>query len=86
MKKFHSTYFLNVLEDIKQFYLLVCFRINGLETLFKGNHVKALSNMSNCEKLVLYISEKLQNIAAFALLFCFSVTKQSLENGFGFPQ
>ena len=39
-----------------------------------------------CENLFLYFSEKVQKIAAFAVLFCFSVTKQSFENGFGFPQ
>ena len=41
--------------------------------------------MSNCEHLILYFSEKVQKIAAFALLFWVSVTKQSIENGFGFP-
>ena len=35
--------------------------------------------MSNCENLVLYFSEKVQKIAAIAMLVCFSVTKQSLE-------
>ena len=41
---------------------------------------------SNCENLVLYFSEKVQKIAAFAMLFWFSVTKQSFENGFGSPK
>ena len=36
--------------------------------------------------MVLYFSEKVQIIVAFAMLFWFSVTKQSFENGFGFPQ
>ena len=42
--------------------------------------------MSNFENLVLYFSEKVQKIAAFAMLFWFSVTKQSFEKGFGLPQ
>ena len=51
-----------------------------LETSLKGDNVKV-----NCEKMDLYFSEKVQIIAAFAMLFWFSVTKQSLENVFGFP-
>ena len=77
---------LNVLEGIKQFYLLMWFKKTQLETSFKGDNVKALVKTSNCEKLVLYFSEKVQKIAAFTMLFWFSVTKQSFENGFGFPQ
>ena len=76
---------LKVLESIKQFYLLMWFKKTRLETPFKGDNVKALVKTSNCENLVLYFSEKVQKIAAFAVLFCFSVTKQSLENSFGFP-
>ena len=76
----------NVLEGIKQFYLLLWFKKTRLETQFKGDNVKALVKTSNCENLVLYFSEKLQKIAAFAMLFWFSVTKQSFENGFCFPQ
>ena len=76
-----------VLEGIKQFYLLMSFKKKRLETPFKGDGVKALIKPSNCKNLVLYFSEKVQKIAAFAMLFfLFSVTKQSLENGFGFPQ
>ena len=77
---------LNVLEDIKQFYLLMWFKKKQLETPFDGDDVKALIKTSNCENLVLYFSEKVQKIAAFAILFWFLVTKQSLENGFGFLQ
>ena len=76
----------NVLKGIKQVYLLMWFKKTRLETLFKGDNVNALVKTSNCENLVLYFSEKVQKIAAFAPLFWFSVTKQSLENGFGFPQ
>ena len=67
---------LNVLGGIKQFYLLMWFKETRLETPFKGDNVKALVKTSNCENLVLYFSEKVQKIAAFAMLFGFSVTKQ----------
>ena len=77
---------LNVLEGIKQFYLLMWFKKTRLETPFKADSVKALAKTSNCENLVLYFSEKVQKTAAFAMLFWFSVTKQSFENGFDFPQ
>ena len=77
---------LNVLEGIEQFYLLMWFKKTRLETPFKGDNVITLVKTSNCENLVLYFSEKVQKIAAFAMLFWFSVTKQSFENGLGFPQ
>ena len=57
-----------------------------IETPFKGDNVNALIKTSYCEKLVLYFSEKVQKIAAFAMLFWFSVTKQSFENVFCFPR
>ena len=66
---------LKVLEDIKQFYLLMWSRKNRFETPIKGDHVKALLKTSTCENLVLYFSVKLQKIEAFAMLFGFSVTK-----------
>ena len=77
---------LNVLEGIIQFYLSRWFKKKRLETPFKGDNVTALIKTSNCENLVLYFSEKSQKIAAFAMLLWFSVTKQLLENVFGFPQ
>ena len=77
---------LNVLEGIKQFYLLMWFKRTRLETPFKGDNVKALVKTSNCENMVLYFSEKVQKIAELALLFWFLVTKQSFEDGFGFPK
>ena len=61
------------------------FKKNRLETSFKGDDVRALIKTSNCENLVLYFSEKVKKIAVFAMLFWFSVTKQSLEIGFDFP-
>ena len=76
---------LNVLEDIKQFYMLMWFKKTRLETPFKGDTVKALVKTPYCENLVLYFSDKVQKIAAFAILFWFSVTKQSLENGSASP-
>ena len=62
---------LNVLEDIKQFYLLMWAKKNQLETPFKSDDVKALIKTSNCENLALYFSEKVKNIAVFAMLFGF---------------
>ena len=77
---------LDVLEGIKQFYLLMWFKKTQLEAPFKGDDVKALVKTSNCENLILYFYEKVQKIAAFAIFFWFLVTKLSFENGFGFPQ
>ena len=77
---------LNVLEGTVQLYFSIWFKKIRRETPFKGDNVNTLIKTSNCEKLVLYFSEKVQKIAAFAMLFWFSVTKQSLENVFGFPQ
>ena len=77
---------LNVLEGIKQVYLLMWFKKTRLEPPFKGDNVKTLVKPSNCENLVLNFSEKVRKIASFAMLFWFSVTKQSFENGFGFPK
>ena len=60
---------LNVLEDIKQLYLLMWFKKILLETPFKGDDVKSLIKTSNCENLVLCFSEKVKKIAIFAMLF-----------------
>ena len=79
-----SSICLNVLGGFKQFYFLMWFKKTRLETPFKRDNVKALVKTSNCENFVLYISEKVQIIASFAMHFRFSVTKQSFENGFGF--
>ena len=75
-----------MLEEITRLYLLTLFKKTRLETLFKSDYVKALVKTSNCENLVRYFSEKSQKIAAFAMLFWFSVTNQPFENSFGFPQ
>ena len=48
--------YLNVLEGIKQFYLLMSFKKTRLETPFKGDNVKELVKTSNCENLVPYFS------------------------------
>ena len=77
---------LNMLEGMKQFYLLMWFKKTRLETPFKGDNVKALVKTPNCENLVLYFSEKIQKIAALTMLFWVSLTKQSFDKGFGFPQ
>ena len=75
---------LNLLEGIRKFCLLMWFKKTRVKTLLKGDNVKALVKTSNCENLVLYFSEKIQKKAALAMLFWFSVTKQSRENGFSF--
>ena len=62
---------LNVLEGIKQFYLLMRFKKTRLETPFKGDNVKALVKTSNCENLVFYFSEKAQKNAALLCFFGF---------------
>ena len=77
---------LSVLEGIIQFYLSILFKKTRLEQPFKGDNIKALIKTSNSEKLVLNFSEKSQKNTAFAMLFWFSVTKQSLEYVLGFPQ
>ena len=66
---------LNVLEGIKQFDLLMWLKKTRLETPFKGDNVNALVKTSNCESLVLYFFENVQKVAAFFMLFWFSVTK-----------
>ena len=66
-----SIIFLNVLEGIIQINLSVWLKKTRLETPFKGANVKAFIKTSNCEKLVLYFSEKVQKIAAFAAFFWF---------------
>ena len=76
---------LNVLKGIKQFYLLIWFKKIRLERTFKVDSIKALVKTLNCENFVLNFSEKVQKIAAFAMLFRFSVSKQSLENDFWLP-
>ena len=84
---------LGVLEGIKplnlltrkKFELLMWFKKYRLETSFKGDNAKALIKTSSSENLNLYFSKNVQQIAAFAVLFWFSLTKQSLKNGFGFP-
>ena len=50
----------NVLEGIKQFYLLMWFKKTRLETPFKGDNVKAIADTSNCENLILQFSEKVK--------------------------
>ena len=60
---------LNVFEGITQFNLLKWFKRPRLETPFKDDNVKALVKTPNCENLVLYFSEKVQKIAAFAKPF-----------------
>ena len=60
---------LNVFEGIKQFYLLMWFKKTRLETLFKGDNLKALVKTSNCENLVLYFSEKVKKFCSICYAF-----------------
>ena len=53
------------------------------KTPFIGDNVKELIKTPKCKNLDLYFSEKVQKIAAFAMLFWFPVTKQVLEIGVG---
>ena len=50
---------LNVLEDTKQFYLLMWFKKKRLEMQFNGDDVKALIKTSNCEKLLCIVKHVL---------------------------
>ena len=59
-----TTIYLNVFKGIKQFNLPMWFMKKRLETQFEGDNVKAF-----CKKMVIYFSEKVQKIAAFAILF-----------------
>ena len=61
---------LNVLEGIKQFYLLMWLKTR-LETPFKGDNVKALIKTSNCGICVLYFSEKAQKMQHLLCSFGF---------------
>ena len=60
---------LNVLEGIKQLYLLMRFKKHRLETPFKVDHVKALIIASHCENMVLYFSKEVKQLAAFSVIF-----------------
>ena len=62
---------LNVLEGIKQFYLLMWFKKTRLETPFKGDNVKALVKTSNCENLVLYFPRKFRKLQHLLCFFGF---------------
>ena len=55
-----NTICLNVLEGIKQFYLLMLVKKTRLETPFKCDNVTALVKTSICKLMVLYLSEKFQ--------------------------
>ena len=69
-----------MLEDLKQFYLLMWLKKNQLERPFKDDNVT-----SNCENCVLYFSEKDQKIAAFAELFLIFIDQTIAWKWFWFP-
>ena len=62
---------LNVLEDIKQFDLLMWFKKKRLETPFKGDDIKELIKTSNCENLVHYSLRKLRKLQYLLCFFGF---------------
>ena len=70
---------LNVLEGIKQFYLLMWFKKNRLETPFKGDNVNTLRKMSNCDNLVLYFSEKVKKLQHSLSFFGFQLPNNRLK-------
>ena len=51
----YNSIFLNVLEGIKLFYLLMWFKKTRLETPFKANNVKALEKNVKLRKLGLLV-------------------------------
>ena len=51
----------------------------------KGDNVNSRIKRQIIELLFLYPSKKIQNISEFVLLFKVLVTKQPLDDGFGFP-
>ena len=55
------------------------FKKNWLEIPFKGDTVITFIKTSNCENLVLYFSEKVQKIAAIAMLFGFQWPNNRLK-------
>ena len=65
---------LNVLEGNNHLFLLMWFK-NRLEIPFKGNNVNIKRQIEN---LVLYFSEKVQKIAASAMLFFFFFRDQTI--------
>ena len=73
-----------MLEDIKQLHLLSRVKKYRLETPFKGDNVNSPIKRQISKKN-LYFSKKNQKISLFVLLFLVLVSKQWLENGFGFP-
>ena len=62
---------LNVLECIKQFYLLIWFKKIRLETPFKGDNVKALEKRQIVKTWSFMSLRKLKKNAAVAMLFWF---------------
>ena len=70
---------LNVLEDIKQYYLLVWFKKNRLETPFKGDDVKALIKASNCETWSFISLRKLRKLQYLLCFFGFQWPNNRLK-------
>ena len=83
---------LNVLEGIKQFNLLMWVKKTRLETPFKGDNVKALVKRQIVKTWSLFLWKSSENCCICCAFLVFSdqtivwKTKQSFENGFGFPK
>ena len=73
-----------MLEGIKQFTCQCGSGKPQQETPYKGDYVKSIKKNVKLWNISPFFPEKSQKIAAFAMLFWFSVTKQSLKNVFGF--
>ena len=64
---------LNVLESIRQLFLLMLFTIYRLETPFKSDNVKALIKTSNCENIgPLFLEESFANCSICCAFLVFS--------------
>ena len=63
--------FLNVFEGIIQFHLSMWFKKKRLETLFKGDNVKAFKR-SNSENMVLYFLKQFRKLQHLLCFFGFS--------------
>ena len=68
-----------VFEDIKEFYLLLWFKKNRLETPFKVDDVNALIKTSNCENLFPYFSGKVQKLQHLLCFFGFQGPNNRLK-------
>lgn len=74
----------NMSVNILQVYLLILSRKYRKGTQFKGDEVNQWIKRQIVETLPLYSLKKIYNISGIVLFFWVLVTKQWLENDFGF--